>query len=103
MVKKLNKKKIFLLKIFIIFVYIKCRPGKATLETSIKLFYGEKKFYDYEKTRCMPGRVCGHYTQVVWATTTHLGCAVHVCEPLKFTTGNTWKKAEFHVCNYAEG
>ncbi|CAI7793046.1 unnamed protein product, partial [Closterium sp. NIES-53] len=28
---------------------------------------------------CVEGRMCGHYTQVVWAGTTHVGCASAQC------------------------
>lgn len=40
----------------------------------------EKANYDPAQNRCAPGKVCGHYTQVVWKTTTKVGCAVAVCE-----------------------
>lgn len=40
----------------------------------------EKVDYDYTSNSCKPGKMCGHYTQVVWRTTTAVGCAVAVCE-----------------------
>jgi len=39
----------------------------------------EKRDYSYEKNSCKPGKVCGHYTQVVWKTSTEVGCAMAVC------------------------
>jgi hypothetical protein len=37
--------------------------------------------YDYDSHTCHGGDAidCGHYTQIVWRDTTHVGCAVQVC------------------------
>lgn len=51
----------------------------------------EKADYDYAGNRCLPGKVCGHYTQMVWRATTVVGCAVAVCED---TQEQVW------VCRY---
>lgn len=51
----------------------------------------EKTDYDYAHNDCKPGKICGHYTQVVWRTTTAVGCAVAVCED---TQEQVW------VCQY---
>lgn len=40
----------------------------------------EKQFYDYESNSCAPGKVCGHYTQVVWADTKRVGCGRGKCD-----------------------
>jgi pathogenesis-related protein 1 len=34
----------------------------------------EAKDYDYASNKCR--KVCGHYTQIVWASTKEVGCAV---------------------------
>ncbi|KAL4036597.1 hypothetical protein IC575_000155 [Cucumis melo] len=36
--------------------------GKA----AVQLWVNEKPFYDYDTNTCAPGKLCGHYTQVVW-------------------------------------
>jgi pathogenesis-related protein 1 len=40
----------------------------------------EKADYDYRQNQCTPGKMCGHYTQMVWRTTTAVGCAMAVCQ-----------------------
>ena len=40
----------------------------------------ERADYDHKNNRCTKGKMCGHYTQVVWKTTTTVGCAVALCE-----------------------
>ncbi len=39
----------------------------------------EEKYYNYSKNTCRSGEQCGHYTQVVWADTTSVGCGVSSC------------------------
>lgn len=34
---------------------------------------------DYRQHRCRGGQVCGSYTQIIWKTTTRVGCAVSRC------------------------
>ena len=50
----------------------------------------EKADYDYRSNRCTPGKMCGHYTQVVWRNTTRVGCGMSVCNDL----------SQIWVCNY---
>lgn len=35
--------------------------------------------YDYDANDCAPGKMCGHYTQIVWSTTETVGCGQGVC------------------------
>lgn len=52
---------------------------------------GERADYDYKNNSCAKGKMCGHYTQVIWKTTTAVGCAVAVCDD---TLEQVW------VCRY---
>ena len=51
----------------------------------------EQADYGYANNSCAPGKMCGHYTQVVWRATTTVGCGVAVCED---TQQQVW------VCQY---
>jgi pathogenesis-related protein 1 len=51
----------------------------------------EKKDYNRASNTCARGKMCGHYTQVVWRTTTDIGCARAVCSD----------QSQVWVCNYA--
>ncbi len=39
----------------------------------------ERKYYRYDINRCAYGKVCGHYTQLIWRDTTKVGCAKMIC------------------------
>jgi len=49
-------------------------------EKPVDSWGSEKRDYDYARNRCAPGKMCGHYTQMVWKTSTRVGCARAVCE-----------------------
>lgn len=38
--------------------------------------------YDYETNTCAEGKVCGHYTQIVWENSTQVGCGTVTCDGL---------------------
>lgn len=54
-------------------------------------YWAEERFnYDYSTNSCRLGKVCGHYTQIVWKETKELGCGRALCEGGE----------EIWVCNY---
>ncbi|XP_048747933.2 glioma pathogenesis-related protein 1-like [Ostrea edulis] len=59
-------------------------------ESFVEMWYNEVKDYDFETNTC--SAECGHYTQVVWATTEYLGCGERYCPSLG---------GYLVVCNYA--
>ncbi|KAL9231942.1 hypothetical protein vseg_007100 [Gypsophila vaccaria] len=64
--------------------------GDLSPELAIKLWVEEKPDYHYQANNCNPGKMCGHYTQVVWKNTKSIGCAKEKCR-----NGGT-----FVTCNY---
>jgi hypothetical protein len=69
--------------------------GSATPSAIVSSWVSEKTNYTYSTNTC--SGTCGHYTQVVWRASVHLGCAQKTC-----TTGSpfgtpTW---QFVVCDY---
>ncbi len=55
--------------------------------------------YTYETNTCTAGKICGHYTQVVWRTSKQLGCGKATCSANSpFGGGGTWY---LWVCDYA--
>ncbi|XP_078524377.1 cysteine-rich secretory protein LCCL domain-containing 2 [Lissotriton helveticus] len=74
----------------------------------VQSWYDEVKDYTYPYPHeCNPwcpercsGPMCTHYTQIVWSTTTKIGCAVNVCKQMS-VWGDIWENAVYLVCNYS--
>ncbi|RXM34297.1 Cysteine-rich secretory protein LCCL domain-containing 2 [Acipenser ruthenus] len=74
----------------------------------VQAWYDEVKDYTYPyPEECNPwcpercsGPMCTHYTQLVWATTNKVGCAVHVCKRIN-VWGEIWENSVYLVCNYS--
>jgi pathogenesis-related protein 1 len=74
-------------------------PNSWTTAEVVKSWADEAADYDYAKNTCKKGKVCGHYTQVVWRKTGAVGCATVMCNknsPFgpQHPTWQNW------VCNY---
>ncbi len=54
-----------------------------------KMWYDEISFYNYAKNSCQAGKMCGHFTQVMWKNTREIGCGYASCG-----------RSEIWVCNY---
>lgn len=50
----------------------------------------EKVNYWYATNTCAAGKMCGHFTQIVWKSTTEVGCGKAICPD----NSQVW------VCNY---
>lgn len=61
----------------------------VTSQYVVDFWAAERANYDIETNSCSSGNVCGHYTQIVWAATTQIGCGMATCG-----TKQIW------VCNY---
>ncbi|XP_034330686.2 peptidase inhibitor 16 [Magallana gigas] len=73
--------------------------AQVSPSTAVDSWDNEKNYYNYGSNTCSPSKFCGHYTQVVWAETEYVGCAVAFCNPLD---GFTHPSAYHYVCNYGE-
>ncbi|KAH9287174.1 GLIPR1-like protein 1 [Echinococcus granulosus] len=55
----------------------------------------EEKYYSYFNNSCT--HICGHYTQMVWANTKWIGCAMRRCDGMRADWNNP---QYFTVCQY---
>jgi pathogenesis-related protein 1 len=77
-------------------------PTMQTPDMFVSQILAQAQYYRYTTATCNTGAVCGRclrtcaqYTQLIWATTTDVGCAKKFCSdlPLKF----------YWICNFGEG
>ncbi|XP_075993544.1 glioma pathogenesis-related protein 1 [Genypterus blacodes] len=71
--------------------------GPLDLRVALEQWFMEYLNYDYHNNSCHDDKMCGHYTQMVWADTHRVGCAFHLCSTME---GLDWGRASFLVCNY---
>jgi len=72
------------------------RPGgqdemqHITPDEVVESWAKEAADYEYKNNSCRTGRVCGHYTQIVWKQTARVGCGRALCAD----------ESQIWVCNY---
>ncbi|XP_058597967.1 glioma pathogenesis-related protein 1 isoform X1 [Neofelis nebulosa] len=66
--------------------------------SAITNWYNEVQYYDFRTQKCT--KVCGHYTQVVWAASYKVGCAVQYCPSVH---GTSISHGALFICNYGPG
>jgi uncharacterized protein YkwD len=69
------------------------------LRDAVAAWAGEEPNYNYATNACRAGKVCGHYTQVVWSGTSEVGCGKTYCT--KNSPFGGFPKWYLIVCNYA--
>lgn len=81
-------------------------PGAySAADVVAALWASEAPFYDHATNTCdaanpaNDAHTCGHYTQLVWRSTTVVGCGFRTCTTgSPFTGFSTW---DYWVCDYA--
>lgn len=58
----------------------------------------ECKDYSHKSHSCQKGKVCGHFTQVVWEESERVGCGMVTCDGRQNAYGTG--RVELWVCNY---
>ncbi|XP_054837308.1 peptidase inhibitor 16 [Eublepharis macularius] len=71
--------------------------GDLTVKTAVEEWYNEYPHYNMTTSICAEGQMCGHYTQVVWASSERIGCGTEFCKTLEVLN-----ETDMHlvVCNY---
>lgn len=59
----------------------------------------ERNYWNFATQTCNSGKVCGHWTQLVWGRTEFVGCAYKNCPTIKVGAA-TWTNALVVVCDY---
>ena len=71
-----------------------------TLASASLAWAEEAPDYDYPSNSCAAGKQCGHYTQIVWRSTTQVGCGQAMCT-INSPFGAQFPTWYFIVCDYS--
>nr|XP_006974498.1 GLIPR1-like protein 1 [Peromyscus maniculatus bairdii] len=66
---------------------------EITPKEAISFWYNESQYYNFETMTC--SKSCGHYTQLVWANSVKVGCALSNCPNLMGSS------TALFFCNYS--
>jgi hypothetical protein len=72
-----------------------------TVSSAVGSWLSEQASYDHATNQRAAGKVCGHYTQIVWSTTNGVGCAAASCttnSPFGTFANGLW---DFEVCDFS--
>jgi hypothetical protein len=81
-------------------------PGGRTATEVVGLWASEAPYYDHVTNTCdtsdppNEAGTCGHYTQLVWRSTTVVGCAMRTCSSGS-PFGPSFPTWDYWVCDYA--
>ncbi|KAJ3695710.1 hypothetical protein LUZ60_001087 [Juncus effusus] len=64
--------------------------GPWTIKQAMDYWADEVKFYNWMSNTCTPGKMCGHFTQMIWEETRAVGCGAARCNETHI----------FMTCNY---
>lgn len=70
---------------------------QSFLQSAMNSWWSERVNYSYASNTCATGQTCGHFTQMAWASSNRIGCAVARCNPLQ---GLPVGPVHFLSCNY---
>lgn len=83
-------------------IFVTTRPRAAALagpNSGVVVWAAERASYTYATNSCAAGQACGHYTQLIWARTVHVGCAIRQCASMTGLSSQ-FNNSQFLVCNY---
>jgi len=72
----------------------------GSMSKGVDMWVDEHHDYSYKTNKSINGGVVGHYTQVVWAKSTEVGCAKTACPMIKKSDGSDMWGGVLYTCQY---